>query len=289
MSEPRPVEPVLLTESQRRALIILLGDEDDAIARTASDRLKACGSVASDWLKPHLLSNDAHLRRRARAIVAHFSRMQADNAFLGFALQSGEELNLEQGAWLLAQTEFPDLNAAAYSALLDDFAQRLAEKIVPGSDSDTLMATVNEFLFDELGFHGNQENYYQPENSYLNKVIDRRTGNPISLCVVYMLIMKRVGLPIVGIGLPGHFIARFQTASAEVYVDCFNRGKLLTKANCISYILGTGHNLQEGFLQPVTPRRMLQRMCSNLHQIYSQKEDPEQTERLGRYLVALAR
>ena len=72
-------------------------------------------------------------------------------------------------------------------------------------------------------------------------------------------------------------------------MDCFNRGKLLTKANCNSYILGTGHNLQEGFLQPVTPRRMLQRMCSNLHQIYSQQELPEETERLGRYLVALAR
>ena len=91
------------------------------------------------------------------------------------------------------------------------------------------------------------------------------------------------------VGLPGHFIVRFQSATAEVYVDCFNRGKLWTKANCNSYILGTGHNLQEGFLQPVTPRRMLQRMCSNLHQIYSQQELPEETERLGRYLVALAR
>ncbi len=279
----------MLTESQRHALIVLLGDEDDAIARTASDRLSACGSVARDWLKPHLLSNDAHLRRRARAIVTRFSRHDADNAFLAFALQSGEELNLEQGIWLLARTQYPDFSEAAYTAQLDGFAQELAAKLPLGGDSDTLMATVNEFLFDELGFHGNQENYYQPENSYFNKVIDRRTGNPISLCLVYMLIMKRAGLPVAGIGLPGHFIARFQTPSVEVYVDCFNRGKLLTKANCISYILGTGHNLQEGFLQPVTPRRMLQRMCSNLHQIYSQQELPEETERLGRYLVALAR
>ncbi len=277
------------TESQRRALIVLLGDEDDAIARTASDRLKACGSIACDWLKPHLLSNDAHLRRRARSIVSHFNRMKADNAFLGFALQSGEELNMEQGIWLLARTQYPDLNEAAYAAQLDGFAEQLAAMLPVGGDSDTLMATVNEFLFDKLGFHGNQENYYQPENSYMNKVVDRRTGNPISMCAVYMLVMKRIGLPVVGIGLPGHFISRFQSPSVEVYVDCFNRGKLLTKANCISYILGTGHNLQEGFLQPVTPRRMLQRMCSNLHQIYSQQELPEETERLGRYLVALAR
>ena len=279
----------MLTESRRLALISLLGDEDDAVAHAASDHLKACGPVACDWLKPHLLSNDAHLRRRARAIVAHFTRTEADNAFLGFALQSGEELNLEQGAWLLARTQYPDLNEAAYNAQLDGFAEDLASKLPVGGDSDTLMATVNEYLFDELGFHGNQENYYQPENSYLNKVIDRRTGSPISLCAVYMFAMKRVGLPVAGVGLPGHFIVRFQSTTAEVYVDCFNRGKLWTKANCISYILGTGHNLQDGFLQPVTPRRMLQRMCSNLHQIYSQQEMAEETERLGRYLVALAR
>lgn len=279
----------MLTESRRLALISLLGDEDDTVAHTASVHLKACGPVACDWLKPHLLSNDAHLRRRARAIVAHFTRTEADNAFLGFALQSGEELNLEQGVWLLARTQYPDLNEAAYTAQLDGFAGELASKLPVGGDSDTLMATVNEHLFDELGFHGNQENYYQPENSYLNKVIDRRTGSPISLCAVYMFVMKRVGLPVAGVGLPGHFIVRFQSAMAEVYVDCFNRGKLWTKANCISYILGTGHNLQDGFLQPVTPRRILQRMCSNLHQIYSQQELPEETERLGRYLVALAR
>ena len=289
MSEPRPAEPVMPTESQRRALIVLLGDEDDAIARTASDRLKACGSIACDWLKPHLLSNDALLRRRARSIVSHFNRMKADNAFLGFALQSGEELNMEQGIWLLARTQYPDLNEAAYAAQLDGFAEQLAAMLPVGGDSDTLMATVNEFLFDKLGFHGNQDNYYQLENSYMNKVVDRRTGTPISLCAVYMLVMKRIGLPVAGVGLPGHFIVRFQSATAEVYVDCFNRGKLWTKANCNSYILGTGHNLQEGFLQPVTPRRMLQRMCSNLHQIYSQQELPEETERLGRYLVALAR
>jgi len=151
------------------------------------------------------------------------------------------------------------------------------------------LTTVNNYVFDELGFSGDQESYYDPQNSYLNRVVDRRRGNPINLSLLYLLLARRLELPVAGIGLPGHFICRYQSTSEEIYIDPFHHGKFLTKADCIQYLVSGSHGLQDEFLAPVSTRRMLMRICSNLHQIYSQMELAEETTRLQRYLVALAR
>ena len=148
---------------------------------------------------------------------------------------------------------------------------------------------MNHYLFQELAFRGNEENYYDPENSYFNRVLDRRTGNPISLCLLYLLLARRLRLPMVGIGLPGHFICRFQSSAAEIYVDAFQRGSFLTKADCVQYLLRGNYSVREQYLSPVTPRRLLLRVCSNLHQVYQQLDTAEEATRVHRYVVALAK
>ena len=278
-----------LSESQIAALISLLGDEDTTVYSTVREKLVSYGTTAMGWLRPYLLSNDPVLRRRAKEIVDHFGKRDADNEFLSFCLRQGEEFDIEQGVLLLAQTQYPGINKAAYVALLDSFASDLREQIDPDGEADQVLATINDYLFRQLGFVGNEENYYDPDNSYLNRVLDRRTGNPISLAIVYLFVGRRLKLPMTGIGLPGHFICRYQTSKTEVYLDAFNRGKILTKADCIKYLVHTKHSLQEGHLAPVSARRILLRICANLHQIYAQIEAIEQTGRLQRYLVALAK
>lgn len=278
-----------LSENQRTALVSLLADEDQTIYQTVRTKLLSYGDEVTEWLRPHLLSSDPLLRRRSQEIVDFFARQDADTAFLAFCLKQGEEFNVEDGVWALARTRYPNVNPAAHAALLDTFASELRSRLAPSSDPEHIVATINEFLFDELGFTGNEENYYEPENSYLNRVIDRRTGNPISLCLVYMLLGRRLKLPISGIGLPGHFICRFQSSKEEIYIDAFNRGKLLSKGDCIKYLQNTNHGLNEGHLTPVTARRILLRICANLHQIYTQLNQPEEVGRFQRYLVALAK
>lgn len=146
---------------------------------------------------------------------------------------------------------------------------------------------INDYLFNELGFHGNEEEYYDPENSYFNRVIDRRMGNPISLSALYWLLGRRLGLPIVGIGMPGHFLCRFQSSTEAVFIDAFNRGKLLTRADCIRYLQQSGHGFEEGHLAPIAPGRALLRMCSNLLQIYADSGFAEERARFQRYVIAL--
>jgi regulator of sirC expression with transglutaminase-like and TPR domain len=219
-----------------------------------------------------------------------FDRQTADNQFLGFCLKHGEELDLEQGAWLLAQTQYPDINVAGYRALLDSYAGDLQDlvNISPDAPEQALNA-INDYLFGELGFTGNEEDYNDPENSYLNRVLDRRTGNPINLSLVYLMVARRLRLPVAGIGLPGHFVCRYQSSAAEIYIDAFNRGKLLTKADCVRYLLQGNYSVRDDYLAPVSPRRILLRICSNLHQIYLHLNKPEDATRFQRYLVALAR
>ncbi len=278
-----------LSESQRKALINLLGDDDPAIYRTVREKIMSIGEEAGEWLRPLRLSSDPLLRRRSREIVQHFDRQEADTWFLAFCLKHGEEFDLEEGVWLLALTQYPDINVEAYRALLDNFAAEVKDHIDFSETGKEILTTLNNYLFDELGFTGDEENYYDPQNSYLNRVIDRRKGNPINLSLLYLLLARRLKLPMTGIGLPGHFICRYQSTASEIYVDAFHHGKFMTKADCIQYLMSGNHSLQDEFLAPVSTRRVLMRICSNLHQIYSQMELPDETMRLQRYLVALAR
>ncbi len=269
----------------------LLADEDRAVYQAVRKKILSFGPSASEWLRPHVLSSDPVLRRHVHEIIRHFDRQAADDSFLAFCLCHGDEFNVEEAAWLLARTQYPDINVEAYQALLDNYANDLRVRIESDASAEANLTSINTYLFKELGFTGNEENYYDPDNSYLNRVLDRRTGNPINLCLVYMLLARRLRLPIIGIGLPGHFICRFQSASDEVYIDVFNHGRLLTKADCVHHIqanAGVGVMFEE-CLAPVTARRMLTRICANLHQIYIRFDFKEEAVRFQRYLVTLER
>ncbi|MCW5552634.1 MAG: transglutaminase family protein [Verrucomicrobiae bacterium] len=278
-----------LNINQRAALINLLGDEDPSVYEAVRERILAVGASSREWLRPFMLSRDPLRRRRATEIIRFFDRQSADNRFLAFCLQHGENLDLESGAWLLAQTQYPEINVEAYAALLDSFAGELQQRIVPHARAHSLLTHFNGYLFGHLGFAGNEKNFYDPDNSYLNCVLDRRTGNPINLCLLYLLLARRLRLPVSGIGLPGHFLCRYQSASEELFIDAFNRGKVMTKADCIHYLVRGNYDLREEYLSPVSPRRILTRICGNLHQIYSRLGHPEAVTRFQRYLVALGR
>ena len=279
----------VLSERQRNALVKLLDDEDPQIYEHIRKKIIECGPEIVKLLKPLANSENTLLRTRASEIIYHFLKEDADSTFLAFCLRHGDNLDLEQGIWLLAKTQYPDLNQQAYQALIDAFAIEIAQRLKLATRGISIINTINVFMFDELRFSGNEQDYYNPDNSFMNKVLDNRVGNPVSLCSLYILLAQRLKLPIVGISLPGHFMCRFQTSVEEFYIDVFNRGRILTKSDCIRYLRNTNRNLHEGFLAPVCPRSILLRMCSNLHQIYQQREQLDLAEKYQRYLVALAK
>ena len=148
-----------LPESRRAALLNLLTDEDPAVYWTVREKILSLGPEASRWLQSHTLSNDPALRRRAQEIIFYFERQKADNQFLGFCLRNGEEFDLEQASWMLAQTRYPCINIEGYRALMDHFARELTARIDPGDEPRQVLRAINDYLFKELGFQGNEENY----------------------------------------------------------------------------------------------------------------------------------
>jgi regulator of sirC expression with transglutaminase-like and TPR domain len=288
MSLAPPPPAAALPENQRRALISLLADEDPGVYETVRARLLACGQEAVSWLHPHLVADDPLLRRRAREITDRLTRREADEVFARWIAPPGRELNLEEGVWLLARTRYPQCHAEAYGALLDGFADELRRQIDPASHGEANLLAINQHLFQRLCFHGDGESYYAMENSYLNLVMDRRVGNPISLCTVYMLVAARLAVPVEGVGLPGHFLCYSRSGNWETYIDCFHGGRFLTREECEDFVRLRGVRPTGEHFAPVSARRMLLRMCANLHQAALRDKDTEETARIERYLTLLA-
>ncbi len=281
--------PSPLTPSQREALLTLLLDEDATIVNVARSRLLDEGPALSTWLRPLTLSNDPLLRRRTREILLRFEADAANERMSVFCRQAGEDLDLEEGSLCLSRTQYPEINTDAYRAILDQWAAQVSEWLPEDrSDDDGILAALQVGLFQQVGLRGNDANYYEPDNSFLNRTIDRRLGNPLSLCTVVILICRRISLPLAGIGLPAHFLCRYQSPTRQVYIDAFNGGRLLTRTDCITFVNQLGRPFEDGYLQPVSPRRMLQRVCTNLEHAYEGLEQRVEMGRIQRYHQLLA-
>jgi regulator of sirC expression with transglutaminase-like and TPR domain len=289
MSQTRKSDPTPLSETRLAAMLVLLGDDDEAIASTIREQFLAAGEPALKWLEAHRLHDDPLIRRRVRQLLLGVAAREADNVFLGFCLRHGENFDLEDGVWAFNRTAVPSLNVEAYRAQLDDWAGRIREQVSPGGDGKRALETMNGVLYQDLGFRGNEKDYYDPANSYVNMVMDRRLGTPISMCAVYLFIAQRLRLPVAGIGMPGHFLCRYQTPTEEYYIDAFHGGRLLARSDCKKRLKELAVAYDESHLAPISARRILQRMVHNLYIIQKERKRRDEAERLQRYLIALAR
>ncbi len=207
----------------------------------------------------------------------------ARRRFAAIAARPDAEIDLAEAALVIAQEEYRDLDVAAYQRALERLGDgarcRVGAAAISargGLGPRDVVGALNRYLFDECGFRGNREAYYDPRNSFLNEVLDRRTGIPITLSLVYMEVGRRVGLPLVGIGFPGHFLVGCDAPGERLLIDPFDGGRLLTEADCAA-ILARLHGrpvpLARHYLAPIGPRPFLVRMLANLKAVYLQRED----------------
>ena len=240
------------------------------------------------------------------------------------------EIDLAEACLIISSQQYPGLKESAYLDDPDKMADDVSVLISGETDPWRIVGSINDYLFNQKGFRGNQSEYNDPRNSYLNDVLDRRTGLPITLSLVYLEIAKRLHLPIEGIGLPGHFIVRYhqptdntQTFSegslgrspltlypglarlletedvsdevqevADILIDPFNNGDILTEEDCIRRLqetYGRGVPVLASYLKPITSRPFLTRMLGNLKAAYTQQPEPdfERTLQIEQFLIAL--
>jgi len=189
---------------------------------------------------------------------------------------SQSEIDLAKACLYFAQAEYSDLEPQVYLQVLDTIALEIELQLTAERYPLKVIQTINRHLFDTLGFRGNKKNYYDPDNSFLHQVLDRKLGIPISLSVVYLAIAQRLNFPMVGVGLPGHFLIRPDFENAGIFVDPFNRGEILFEQDCqqrLDEAYQQQVKLDSTWLAPVSNKQILVRMLNNLKFIYLHRRE----------------
>lgn len=186
------------------------------------------------------------------------------------------EFRLAEAALYLAQEEYPEMSVRAYLDRIDAMAETVKAELGLELDPVRIVQEINIHLFETLGFQGNREGYYDPRNSFLNDVIDRRLGIPITLSVIYIEVGRLVGLPIAGVGMPGHFIVQYTAQPEPFWIDPFERGTMMTRDACVERLQNLyGEQLpwRDAYLDPISDHDILRRMLNNLKHNYARQND----------------
>ncbi len=205
--------------------------------------------------------------------------------FADLVSREDARIDLARACFLIAQDVYPELEVERYLGDIERLAIRLRGRLPESSAAEERVIALNRYLFDDLGYTGNTDDYYDPRNSYLNEVMDRRIGIPITLSVLYMEVGRRVGLPLEGVSFPGHFLVRMKLRGGMLMLDPFTGGTPQSEDDLRERL---GRVIPEGasdpfpatdlpleqFLDPATNRQILARMLRNLKGIYRQADEP---------------
>jgi len=269
-----------------RLLVSFLGDPSEQTVRLVRNQLRealraqpSLRSVLESWSQTDLKA-DVH------QILEELRLEDLFDEWVTLA-QQGSELDLERGSILLARLAYPQLEFSSITRILDQFAEAMDEILETSESPQQTQMLLGQYLFRDLGFRGNAQHYDDPDNTYINRVLDRRTGLPITLSCLYLFIGWRLNLPVYGVGLPGHFIAAHVIEGRAVYIDAFNGGRILTPADCAQLVRRRGVEFQERFLFPMSKDQIMSRMILNLITIYTEHGQVERAQWLGRVLAVI--
>ena len=268
---------------QRDSIIRLLSDEDTETAELVERQLIARGADVLPELRELLRSASGRVERRLRETIGEIERRIAMDQLAEICARFHDESDIEQAAWAVAAVLCPGEDFAESRKLLDDWGRELAKRLCDAETIEDQHEVIMDLLAGEMQLRGNEDNYYDIDNSILPRVIESRLGIPISLTLVYILVGKRVGLRVEGVGLPGHFIARL----GHLFFDPFHGGRRMHLDECRKLLESQGLDLQPNHLLPCAPRVIVARMLNNIRHVASGTSDIELGEMVGGWLEAL--
>jgi len=256
-----------------KSLINLLNDEDDSIYDTVRQHLIEAGEGALPLLEGYLESDDSILRERVRDVFESIAGASFKEQWRSFRSKYKDDVDLEEGALLIAKFGYPRDDMRIYSDLLNLYATEFQSRLDSTAAPEEIATDIAHFFTVEKGYCGNGADYYDADNHFIQKVMETKKGVPITLSVIYMLVLRRLNFPVFGIGMPGHFIVRYDFGSKSIFADPFNAGKLLTQQDCQNVLSKTGYPFKKQYLEPVTNRQILERMLRNLLLVYERESE----------------
>jgi regulator of sirC expression with transglutaminase-like and TPR domain len=269
--------------AQQEAIVRLLRDNDPDTVRLVKEQLATAGADALGALAALADYEDEKVSAHVREVLGVIVERDAEDEFALLCHFFGDHHDLERANWMLARALIPEVDVAALETKVNAWGRQFLIKSSGAVSNRERVLLLANFMSGELGFRGNTEDYYSERNCLLPHVIETRTGIPITLTLLYMMVAARAGMCVEGINLPGHFIARH----GDLYFDPFHRGRILTTADCTAILAKQHLTLQKCHLADATARQILIRVLANLLYVYDLKRKRELHHKVNSWIHAL--
>lgn len=277
------MEAPKFTAEQKDALAALLDDPSPSVRQALLAHFVRHGRESVEFLRWIAAQPNRALAIHANAYLRELNFSDPVTEFRGFIRSLNYEL--ETGALLLSRTIHPDLDIGGNCAQLDALAARCRELIAEPAGARDKCRALNRVLFHEEGFRGNTEHYADPLNSFIDQVLERKKGIPITLSIVYVLVAERIGLSLEPIGLPGHFIVGCYAEDVPFYIDPFNGGRFLSASEAFTMLRKHSLSPTIADLAPTPVREVLCRCCRNLVNHYTVANDHDRARLFAEFVA----
>ncbi len=279
-----------MKDTEIRALISLLDDDDHEIQSHVSAKIRSMGGyvipfLETEWEKSGL-SNPIFQKRIEELI--HNLQFESVKERLSNWVEGGS-IDLLEGMWIIASYQYPDLSLEKLKTEIEQIFYEVWIEFKPDMHPTDQIKVLNSVIFDKLRFGPNTKNFHSAANSMLNIVLETRKGNPISLCTIYMLIAQKLGLPIYGVNLPNLFVLTYKSEVVQFYINVFNRGLVFYKADIDNYIGQLNLKTSEIFYNPCTNIDIIKRVLRNLALSFEKTSDTEKLKEIEALMASISK
>lgn len=277
-----------MKESEIKALVTLLDDDDMEVVQHVEKQLRTIGGSVIPLLEDHWQENGLNpvLQKKIEDLIHDLQYNLLTTRLLEWKKDGHQDLL--EGMWMLATYQYPDLSLEKLKQSINDIYFDVWLEFRDDLHPHDQIRILNQVFFEKYKFIANTKNFHSPANSMLNQVFEQRKGNPISLCVIYMLIAKRLGMPVSGVNLPSLFVLTFKNPQIQFYINVFNRGLIFTKVDISNYIKQMHLLPQDSFYQPCTNLDIVCRVLRNLIVSFEKVSDVERVHEMENILKLLS-
>ena len=270
-----------------KALISLLDDEDTEIVAHVEKEIMSLGEVIIPFLESEWEHNFNPLVQKRIEELIHTLHFELLKSRLKKWKEDGG-LDLLEGMWLIATFQYPDLTFAKIKADIEQIYYETWLELKNDQMPFDQIKTLNNVLFSNLKFSANTKNFHSPANSMINIVLETKKGNPISLCVIYMLVAQKLKMPVYGVNLPNLFILTYKDKDSQFYINAFNKGLIFSKADIDNYISHLNLSQMEIFYEPCSNIDIIKRVLRNLIVSFEKVGDSQKVEEVKTLLRTIS-
>jgi regulator of sirC expression with transglutaminase-like and TPR domain len=277
--------PREMNKSEIKALIYLLDDEDQEVTQHVEGKILSLGGNVIPFLETEWEESFNPIIQRKIEDLIH-------ELHLGIMIErlqcwkDGGGLNLLEGMWILATYHYPDLSLEKLSSTIDQLYFDIWVQFEDEMNAVDQIKRINSIFFGSMNFAANTKNFHSPSNSMINVVLESKRGNPITLCVIYLLIAQKLNLSVYGVNLPNLFVLTYKNSQTQFYINVFNRGIIFSKTDIDHYIAQLNIKPKEIFYQPCTNLEIIQRVLRSLIFSYEKTGDHDKVKEIEKILTS---